>query len=62
MSKSKPVYLAWNAGKDAYAGNRLVAEHGPMQAVNLMSSEYSQQIHQAFVQQNLHRSASQTNQ
>lgn len=43
MSKSKPVYLAWNAGKDAYAGNRLVAEHGPMQAVNLMSSTLASQ-------------------
>ncbi|WP_200378049.1 hypothetical protein [Rubrivivax gelatinosus] len=29
--------MAWTAGKDAYAGNRLVAEHGPMQAVNLIS-------------------------
>ena len=30
----KVVHLVWNAGKDAYAGNRLVQEIGPMMAVH----------------------------
>lgn len=34
MSQPKIVHLVWNAGKDAYAGNRLVQELGPMMAVH----------------------------
>jgi len=37
MSKPKMLNLVWNAGKDAYAGNRLVQELGPMMAVQEMS-------------------------
>lgn len=37
MSQTKVVHLVWNAGKDAYAGNRLVQELGPMLAVQEMS-------------------------
>jgi hypothetical protein len=43
MQKKKPISLVWNAGKDAYAGNRLVAEHGPMHAVNLIASTLASQ-------------------